>query len=107
MITELSGGNVAAAAGERRWAEVLIALSLFVFLGLQLGFVANANSITWDEDDHILAGYMSLKKGDFGVNPEHPPMVKMVAALPILNKPLTVPTLHDERNFKTEAFLGG
>jgi 4-amino-4-deoxy-L-arabinose transferase-like glycosyltransferase len=64
------------------------------------------NSITWDEDDHIYAGYMSWKHGDFGLNPEHPPMVKLVAALPLLNMQLTMPALQD-RPFKIEAFLGG
>ncbi|HEY1265600.1 MAG TPA: glycosyltransferase family 39 protein, partial [Terriglobales bacterium] len=64
------------------------------------------NSITWDEDDHIYAGYMSLKHGDFGLNPEHPPLVKMLAALPLLDLPLKMPALQ-ARFFKIEAFLGG
>jgi hypothetical protein len=38
------------------------------------------NSFTWDEDDHIYSGYMSWKHGDFGLNPEHPPLVKLIAA---------------------------
>jgi 4-amino-4-deoxy-L-arabinose transferase-like glycosyltransferase len=49
---------------------------------------------------------MSLKTGDFGLNPEHPPMVKMLAALPILNMQLRVPPLQN-RDFKREAFLNG
>jgi len=49
---------------------------------------------------------MSWKTGDFGLNPEHPPMVKMLAALPILGMPLQVPAL-ENREFKHEAFLGG
>jgi hypothetical protein len=28
--------------------------------------------VTWDEDDHICAGYMWWKHGDFGLKPEHP-----------------------------------
>ncbi len=67
---------------------------------------ANRNSITWDEDDHIYAGYMMWKHADFGLNPEHPPLVKLVAAIPLLNMPLQLPVLQD-RNFKHEAFLGG
>jgi tetratricopeptide (TPR) repeat protein len=97
----------AGSGGKRQLLAAAGVLCLFVVLGLQLAFVANANSITWDEDDHIYAGYMSLKKGDFGINPEHPPMVKMVAALPILNMPLKLPVIHDDRFFKTDAFLGG
>jgi tetratricopeptide (TPR) repeat protein len=82
---------------------VLILLILFF---LQLFFSARRDSITWDEDDHIFAGYMSWKHADFGLNPEHPPLVKLVAALPLLNMPLKVPALQD-RFFKTEAFLDG
>ena len=73
---------------------------------LQLAFSVRRNSITWDEDDHIYAGYMSWKHADFGLNPEHPPLVKLVAALPLLNMRLQVPVLQD-RYFKHEAFLGG
>jgi hypothetical protein len=87
----------------------LIALGVFLFLAvlfLQLAFSARRNSITWDEDDHIYAGYMSWKHADFGLNPEHPPLVKLVAAIPLLHMPLKMPALQD-RNFKHEAFLGG
>jgi hypothetical protein len=52
---------------------------------LQLILSVRRNSITWDEDDHIYAGYMSWKRADFGLNPEHPPLVKMLAAVPLLN----------------------
>ncbi len=63
-------------------------------------------SLTWDEGDHIFAGYMSLRTGDFGLNPEHPPMTKMVAALPLLPLHLKVPPLQG-RFFKQEAYLDG
>lgn len=82
-----------------------VALLLAVLM-LQLAFSVHRNSITWDEDDHIYAGYMSWKHADFGLNPEHPPLVKLVAAIPLLNMPLKVPVLQD-RHFKLEAFLGG
>jgi hypothetical protein len=49
---------------------------------------------------------MSLKIGDFGLNPEHPPLVKMLAALPLLSMDLKVPPLQG-REFKHEAFLNG
>lgn len=81
-------------------------LGLLIALVLQLALSVRQNSITWDEDDHIYAGYMSWKHGDFGLNPEHPPLVKMLAAIPLLNMPLQMPALQ-HRNFKHEAFLGG
>lgn len=41
-------------------------------------------SITSDEINHLHAGYRYLTCGDFGWNPEHPPLLKLVAALPLL-----------------------
>lgn len=85
---------------------VLGVVALLAILFLQLALSVHRNSCTWDEQDHLYAGYMSWKHGDFGLNPEHPPLVKMVAAIPILNMHLKMPALQD-RNFKHEAFLGG
>jgi 4-amino-4-deoxy-L-arabinose transferase-like glycosyltransferase len=89
----------------RPWIILGVAVFLGIFL-LQLAFSARRNSITWDEDDHIYAGYMSWKHADFGLNPEHPPLVKFVAAIPLLNMQLKMPAL-EGGNFKLEAFLGG
>ena len=91
--------------GRRPWIAIGVA-SLLLALFLQLAFSVHRNSITWDEDDHIFAGYMSWKHADFGLNPEHPPLVKLVAAIPLLNMPLNVPVVQD-RTFKHEAFLDG
>ncbi len=41
-------------------------------------------SATFDETAHLPSGYMSLKFGDYGFNPAHPPLVKMLAAVPLL-----------------------
>ena len=90
----------------RRSTTVIGVATLLGILLLQLALTIRTESITWDEDDHLYAGYMSWKTGDFGLNPEHPPLVKMLAALPILHMPLRVPALQN-REFKHEAFLGG
>jgi 4-amino-4-deoxy-L-arabinose transferase-like glycosyltransferase len=89
-----------------RTAVVAGVVALLSILVLQLALSIRQDSITWDEDDHIFAGYMSLKTGDFGLNPEHPPLVKMLAALPLLSMDLKVPPLQ-AREFKHEAFLDG
>ena len=92
-----------------RWPRGVVFLgvcSLLAILLLQLVLTVRIESITWDEDDHLYAGYMSVKSADFGLNPEHPPLVKMLAALPILDMPLRMPTMQN-REFKHEAFLGG
>jgi len=79
---------------------------LLAVLVTQMALAIRQESLTWDEDNHILAGYMSWKTGDFGLNPEHPPLVKLLATVPILNMPLHVPKLQN-RFFKIEAFLDG
>ena len=45
---------------------------------------ARGETQTWDEGIHISAGYSYLKLGDYSWNVEHPPLVKMVSALPLL-----------------------
>lgn len=84
---------------------VAVALLLLV-LEAQLLYSVRHESLTWDEGDHIFAGYMSLKHHDFGLNPEHPPLVKMVAAIPLQRMGLHEPQLQG-RYFKTEAYLSG
>jgi len=82
-----------------------VILLLLVLEG-QLLYSVRQESLTWDEGDHIFAGYMSLKHHDFGLNPEHPPLVKMVAAVPLQSMHLREPQLQN-RYFKTEAYLSG
>lgn len=79
---------------------------LLIILGLQLFFSVRQQSQTWDEANHIFAGYMSWKTADFGLNPEHPPLVKLFATAPLLSMHLVVPELQN-RFFKEEAFLSG
>ena len=40
---------------------------------------------------HLYAGYQHWRARDFGVNPEHPPLVKLVAAIPLLGMELKQP----------------
>ena len=81
-------------------------ISLLAALVLQLTLSVSRESPTWDEGDHIFAGYRSLTHKDFGLNPEHPPLVKMIAAAPLLSMPLKVPEVRN-RFFMHEAFLDG
>ena len=50
---------------------------------------ASGETQTWDEGIHIVAGYSYLKLGDYSWNVEHPPLVKMVSALPLALMGLT------------------
>jgi 4-amino-4-deoxy-L-arabinose transferase-like glycosyltransferase len=82
-----------------------VAFLLLVLLG-QLAYSVRQESLSWDEGNHIFAGYMALKHHDHGLNPEHPPLVKMVAALPLLTMDLREPTLRN-RYFKGESYMSG
>jgi hypothetical protein len=79
---------------------------MLLILTAQILHAIHGQSLTWDEGDHIFAGYESWKTHDFGLNPEHPPMVKLLATLPLLPLHLTVPRLQN-RFFKTESYLDG
>jgi hypothetical protein len=65
------------------WQWAVLA-ALVVIMLAQMWASAHRLSVTSDEADHLHAGYRYLQCGDFGWNPEHPPLVKMVAALPLL-----------------------
>jgi hypothetical protein len=66
-----------------RKVEVVCAALLFVMVA-NLFAVISRKSITNDELVHIPAGYYHLVAGKFQLNNEHPPLVKMWAALPLL-----------------------
>jgi 4-amino-4-deoxy-L-arabinose transferase-like glycosyltransferase len=72
----------------------------------QVGFIVHRASLTWDEGDHMFAAYMMAHTGDYGLNPEHPPLVKFLAAVPLIGRNLWVPQLQN-RDFKTEAYMSG
>ena len=79
---------------------------LLVLQAAQVVYMVHRESLTWDEDDHMFAGYMMWKAGDYGLNPEHPPLVKLLATLPLLGDKLWIPPLQG-REFKSEAYLDG
>ncbi len=79
---------------------------MLVGMAVQIAAAVHGESPTWDEGDHLFSGFMSLRTGDFGLNPEHPPMAKMVGALPLVGLDLKLPKLQN-RFFKTEAYDDG
>jgi 4-amino-4-deoxy-L-arabinose transferase-like glycosyltransferase len=87
----------------RLWLAVIALLVLQAVLALT---IVHRESLTFDEDDHMFAGYMMWKTADYGLNPEHPPLVKLLATIPVLGEALWVPPLQG-RDFKTEAYLDG
>src|SRR5215510_6375838 len=79
---------------------------LLIILSLQLFFSVRRESQTWDEGNHIYTGYRTWTNRDFGLNPEHPPLVKLLATIPLLWSQLKNP-IPEGRPFKEDAFLGG
>ena len=72
-------------SGKRHKAyEIAAVCLLLIVLSLQLFFSVRRESQTWDEANHIYTGYRSWTDGDFGLNPEHPPLVKLLATAPLL-----------------------
>lgn len=64
---------------------------LLLMAGLGLGSMLG-NSATSDEVAHIPAGYATVYLHDYRLNPEHPPLMKDLAALPLQFMHLAFPT---------------
>jgi 4-amino-4-deoxy-L-arabinose transferase-like glycosyltransferase len=103
LSTTVEASTTVAITRKWTWAAVFV---LLVIQALQVAFVVHRESLTFDEDNHIFAGYMMHKTADFGLNPEHPPLVKLLATLPLLGKDLWTPPLQG-RDFKIESYLDG
>jgi hypothetical protein len=58
-------------------------LVLLTFHALLATHSASQHSVTVDEGGHILSGVLAWRRGTFGVYPVNPPLVKMLAALPV------------------------
>lgn len=87
------------------WGPGAVILLLLVLL-TEVGLSTRQESLSWDEGDHIYSGYMNWKHREYSLNPEHPPLVKLVATLPLLPLDLKVAPRQD-RYFKAEAYYGG
>lgn len=93
-------------ASRRRSVFTIAAVGLLMILAAELLFSSRQLSQTTDEGAHLYAGYQHWRAHDFGVNPEHPPLVKLVAAAPLL--PLKLVQAHPPNPyFMAEEYLGG
>lgn len=89
----------------RKWFLPAVAL-LFAVFALELYLSVRLESQTFDEPAHMYAGYSYWLRSDFGINPEHPPLVKLVATLPLL---LSKPKYPDPLQvfFRGQSAFGG
>lgn len=88
---------------------IILAISiLFIFQLLIQLRLAKEDSLIIDESLHLSAGYIYLTRGDFRFNPEHPPLLKYLAALPFLflkpNEPSPAPELEQAKNFNLDSY---
>jgi len=63
--------------------SLVLAIFAVVFVGLQVAGYRQ-KSATWDEPIHVAMGYAALAESDYRIDPEHPPLLRMWAALPLL-----------------------
>ena len=70
---------------DRPWIRTTLVLCVFavVFIALTVGSYTQ-KSATADEPQHLTAGYTALRLHDYRIDPEHPPFLRMLAALPLL-----------------------
>jgi Dolichyl-phosphate-mannose-protein mannosyltransferase len=70
----------------RRVEALALGLGLLLYVGLAVSSL-RGSAATYDEGAHLPAGYSYLVTGDHRLNPEHPPLVKLLAAAPLLLLP--------------------
>lgn len=62
----------------------IIVMLLLLAVACQCILSMSQKSATSDEVPHLAAGYAYLTRGDYRLNPEHPPLIKLIAAIPLL-----------------------
>lgn len=90
---------------EKKWTWLAVAV-LLILQAAQTVYVVHRESLTFDEGNHMYAGYMMWHDGDYGLNPEHPPLVKLLAASTLLGRDYWLPQ-QQGRYFKAESYLSG
>lgn len=87
------------------YAPAIVVILLGLMLALGLASMYTDSGIV-DEVAHIPAGYSYLKFGDYRLNPEHPPLLKDLAGLPLLfmnlRFPVNIPAWTTEPNGQWE-----
>src|ERR1700733_10190325 len=88
------------------WITALLAAIVVLSLFASCVHMAETDSVSWDESQHLYSGWLSWEHGDFGYNPEVPPLVKMWDAIPLLHRDIKQPAYTGDP-FKKEGFVLG
>lgn len=75
---------------QNKYAEFLLVAGLLVVLLFQVWASVSRINLLGDEGTHLASGYSYWQSRDFRLNREHPPLVKLVASLPLLSKDLSI-----------------
>ncbi|MCL5017505.1 MAG: glycosyltransferase family 39 protein [Patescibacteria group bacterium] len=79
----------------QNYAPKIILAFIIISSFLMMIGAAKQDSAIMDELAHIPAGYSYVKYFDYRLNPEHPPLVKALAAMPLLFQNLNFPINSD------------
>ena len=83
-------------AFKRNFFDILAVLIVVAFFSISF-LVMRHESATTDEQAHIPAAYSYVMLGDFTLNPEHPPLAKLIGGVGFIGSHYTFPTklLHE------------
>src|ERR1700754_4476029 len=105
-IMQMLSKNQSASMRSPSWIHLLCAIAAVVLLFASCIYGAKHDSVSWDESQHLYSGWLSWERGDFGYNPEVPPLVKMWDAIPLLHRDIKQPAFTGD-HFKKEGFVLG
>ncbi len=81
--TKLPEGKAGKGSLKLGWQCASVLILCAIFAASVISF-SRSTSATYDELAHLPAGYSYLRWHDYRLNPEHPPLIKKLAAWPLL-----------------------
>ena len=76
----------------KNFSTNISAVIIILFMvGIAFASIQN-QSLTTDESPHVVSGYSYLTQRDMRLNPEHPPLIKDLAGLPLLFQDINFPS---------------
>lgn len=85
------------------WVAVLALLAIF---SAEILLASHQQTQVYDEADHLFSGYEYWTQADFGRNPEHPPLAKLIAGAALLQLSPSEPNI-PYANFKSSDYYNG
>ncbi len=87
-----------------RHAAISVATFLLLLMAILAGGSARRESVTIDEIAHVGAGVSYLQKLDYRMNEEHPPLAKVLAAIPLVIRGVHADYTHTSWTFSAGFF---